>query len=130
MPAAASDPAISVVGLAKHYGIPNVYDSYFRRVTFDANHVRGGLLGQGSILTVTSHANRTAPVLRGKWILDNLLGTPPPPPPPNVMTDLPDPAEGEKPLTMRQRMEHVGARARPGGARTSRRGRETTAGSR
>jgi mono/diheme cytochrome c family protein len=90
--------------VAKHYSIPYIYGSHFRRVTL-TDEARRGLLGQGSILTVTSHANRTAPVLRGKWILDNLLGTPPPPPPPNVMTDLPDPAEGEKPLTMRQRME-------------------------
>src|SRR6185436_19963105 len=54
--------------LAKHYGIPNVYGSRFRRVTFD-NGVRGGLLGQGSVLTVTSYATRTSPVIRGKWIL-------------------------------------------------------------
>ena len=70
--------------LARHYGIPNVYGSDFRRVTFDDDSARGGLLGQGSILTVTSYATRTSPVLRGKWVLDNLLGTPPPPPPPNV----------------------------------------------
>ncbi len=62
--------------LAKHYGIPNVYGSHFRRVELGKDHVRGGLLGQGSILTVTSYANRTSPVLRGKWILENLLGTP------------------------------------------------------
>jgi hypothetical protein len=72
--------------LAKHYGIPNIYGSHFRRVSFagDPNRQRGGLLRQGSILTVTSYATRTSPVIRGKWILDNLLGTPPPPPPPNV----------------------------------------------
>ena len=70
--------------LAKHYGIPNVYGSHFRRVELGKDHVRGGLLGQGSILTVTSYANRTSPVLRGKWILENLLGTPVPPPPQNV----------------------------------------------
>ena len=71
--------------LAKHYGIPNVYGSRFRRV--DARRrtaQRGGLLRQGSILTVTSYATRTSPVIRGKWILANLLGMPPPPPPPNV----------------------------------------------
>jgi len=69
--------------LAEHYGIPNIYGSQFRRVTLtDPN--RGGLLGQGSILTVTSYPNRTSVVQRGKWILENLLGTPPPPPPPGV----------------------------------------------
>ena len=70
--------------LAKHYGIPNVYGSRFRRVTFGEDSVRGGLLRQGSILTVTSYATRTSPVIRGKWILDNILGVPPPPPPPVV----------------------------------------------
>ena len=68
--------------LAKHYGIPNVYGSRFRRITFGDDSVRGGLLRQGSILTVTSYATRTSPVIRGKWILDNILGMPPPPPPP------------------------------------------------
>lgn len=72
--------------LAKHYGIPNIYGSHFRRVSFagDPDRQRGGLLRQGSILTVTSYATRTSPVIRGKWILDNLLGVPPPPPPPDV----------------------------------------------
>ncbi|MEY2407424.1 MAG: hypothetical protein QOF48_94 [Verrucomicrobiota bacterium] len=70
--------------LAKHYGIPNVYGSQFRRVTLDKNSERGGLLRQGGVLTVTSYATRTSPVIRGNWILGNLLGTPPPPPPPNV----------------------------------------------
>ena len=69
--------------LARHYGIPNVYGSQFRRVTL-ADDARRGLLGKGSILLATSHADRTAPVLRGKWILENLLGTPPPPPPADV----------------------------------------------
>jgi len=69
--------------LAKHYGIPNVYGNQFRRVTL-SDPARRGLLGQGSVLTVSSYANRTSPVLRGKWILTNILGTPPPPPPPNV----------------------------------------------
>jgi cytochrome c551/c552 len=69
--------------LARHYGIPNVYGSHFRRVTV-TNEARRGLLGQGSILTVTSYPNRTSPVLRGKWILENILGTPPPAPPANV----------------------------------------------
>ncbi len=89
--------------LAKHYGIPNVYGSHFRRVTLGNDSVRGGLLSQGSILTVTSYANRTSPVLRGKWILSNILGTPPPPPPPNV-PPLKDNATGGKILTMRERM--------------------------
>ena len=67
--------------LAEHYGIPNIYGPQFRKVTLtDPN--RGGLLGQGSMLTVTSYPNRTSVVQRGKWILDNLLGSPPPPPPP------------------------------------------------
>jgi mono/diheme cytochrome c family protein len=89
--------------LAKHYGIPNVYGSNFRRVSLPEGGVRGGLLGQGSILTVTSYANRTSPVLRGKWILDNILGTPPPPPPPNVPPLTEDNPVG-KVLTMRERM--------------------------
>jgi mono/diheme cytochrome c family protein len=89
--------------LARHYGIPNVYGSRFRRVPLGPDSVRGGLLGQGSILTVTSYANRTSPVLRGKWILENILGTPPPPPPPNVPA-LPDNGSGSKALSMRERM--------------------------
>jgi uncharacterized protein DUF1592/uncharacterized protein DUF1588/uncharacterized protein DUF1587/uncharacterized protein DUF1595/uncharacterized protein DUF1585/cbb3-type cytochrome c oxidase subunit III len=70
--------------LAKHYGIPHVYGSRFRRITLDEDSWRGGLLRQGSILTVTSYATRTSPVLRGKFVLDNLLGVPPPPPLPDV----------------------------------------------
>jgi hypothetical protein len=69
--------------LARHYGIPNVYGTRFRRVTL-TDDARRGLLGKGSMLLVTSHAGRTSPVVRGKWVLDNILGTPPPPPPPNV----------------------------------------------
>ncbi len=89
--------------LAKHYGIPQVYGDEFRRVAV-TDDVRRGLLGQGSILTVTSHADRTSPVVRGKWVLDNLMGAPPPPPPPNVppLNEKNDPS---KPLTMRERME-------------------------
>ncbi|MEM9016524.1 MAG: DUF1592 domain-containing protein [Verrucomicrobiota bacterium] len=70
--------------LAKHYGIPHVQGTRFREVALSPESRRGGLLRHGSILTVTSYANRTSPVLRGHWILENLLGTPPPPPPPNV----------------------------------------------
>jgi hypothetical protein len=92
--------------LAKHYGIPNVYGSRFRRITFDENSERGGLLRQGSILTVTSYATRTSPVIRGKWILDNILGSPPPPPPPFVPA-LKENAGGTKNLPMRERIaEH------------------------
>jgi len=92
--------------LAKHYGIPNIYGSRFRRVTFDEGSVRGGLLGQGSVLTVSSYANRTSPVIRGKWVLSNILGSPPPPPPPNV-PPLKEAADTGKVLTMRERMaEH------------------------
>jgi hypothetical protein len=92
--------------LAKHYGISNVYGSRFRRVTFDEESVRGGLLGQGSVLTVTSYATRTSPVIRGKWVLTNILGAPPPPPPGNV-PPLKEAADSGKVLTMRERMaEH------------------------
>jgi Protein of unknown function (DUF1592)/Protein of unknown function (DUF1588)/Protein of unknown function (DUF1585)/Protein of unknown function (DUF1587)/Protein of unknown function (DUF1595)/Planctomycete cytochrome C len=70
--------------LAQHYGIPHIYGSQFRRVLVGEDGVRGGLLRHGSVLTVTSYATRTSPVIRGKWILENILGTPPPPPPANV----------------------------------------------
>jgi hypothetical protein len=79
-----SDHAYLNERLARHYGVPNVYGSHFRRVMLDEGSMRGGLLRQGSILTVTSYATRTSPVIRGKWILENILGTPPPPPPANV----------------------------------------------
>ncbi|HUK32839.1 MAG TPA: DUF1592 domain-containing protein, partial [Vicinamibacterales bacterium] len=74
--------------LARHYGIPNIHGSYFRRIELPADSPRRGLLGQGSILTVTSVATRTSPVTRGRWILENLLGTPAPIPPPGVDTNL------------------------------------------
>ncbi len=90
--------------LARHYGIPNVYGNHFRRVTFSRNEQRGGLLGHGSLLTVTSYPNRTSPVLRGKWLLENVLGTPPPPPPPNVPA-LRDRGENGKPASVRERLE-------------------------
>jgi mono/diheme cytochrome c family protein len=89
--------------LARHYGIPNIYGPRFRRVTV-ADEARRGLLGQGSILTVTSYATRTSPVLRGKWILTNILGTPPPPPPPNVPA-LKENSEGGKIMSVRERLE-------------------------
>ncbi len=89
--------------LAKHYGIPGVYGERFRRVSLPADSVRRGLLGQGSILTGTSRANRTSPVIRGKWILDNILGTPPPPPPPNV-PDLAEERDPRKVLPIREQM--------------------------
>ncbi len=88
--------------LARHYGIPNVRGSHFRRVSLD-DPARAGLLGHGSILTVTSHANRTSPVVRGKWVLENILGNPPPPPPPNVPA-LEETTTGKQ-LTMREAME-------------------------
>jgi hypothetical protein len=70
--------------LARHYGIPHVHDDRFRRVALEAESHRGGLLRHASILSVTSYATRTSPVLRGHWVVKNLLGSPPPPPPPNV----------------------------------------------
>jgi uncharacterized protein DUF1592/uncharacterized protein DUF1588/uncharacterized protein DUF1585/uncharacterized protein DUF1587/uncharacterized protein DUF1595/cytochrome c len=89
--------------LAQNYGIPNILGSEFRRVTLPADSPRGGLLGQGSILTVTSPAIRTSPVIRGKWILNNILGSPPPDPPPNVPA-LSDQKTQAKMKTMRERM--------------------------
>jgi hypothetical protein len=88
--------------LARHYGIPHVYGNRFRRVM--SSDVRRGLLGQGSILALTSYPNRTSPVLRGKWLLDNVLGAPPPPPPPNV-PDLKAAGDDGTPRSVRDRME-------------------------
>jgi cytochrome c551/c552 len=89
--------------LAKHYGIPGVYGSRFRRVTLP-DDTRRGLLGQGSILLVTSVANRTSPVARGKWVLENILGSSPPLPPPNVPA-LPDDGSSAKVTSVREKME-------------------------
>ncbi len=89
--------------LARHYGIEGVYGSRFRRVTW-TDEKRRGLLGHGSILTVTSLATRTSPVVRGKWVLENILGTPPPPPPPDV-PELPDRVDSGVVQSMRTRME-------------------------
>jgi hypothetical protein len=90
--------------LARHYGIPNVFGTRFRRVQLTDTDRRGGLLGQGSLLTVTSYANRTSPVLRGKWLLANMLGTPVPPPPPDVPS-LKDTNERGQPASVRERLE-------------------------
>ena len=91
--------------LARHYGIPNVTGEEFRKVTYP-DSTRRGLLGQGSMLVQTSLANRTSPVLRGKWVMEVLIGMPPPPPPPNVPT-LDETSDGKdgRPLTTRERME-------------------------
>ena len=90
--------------VAKHYDLPNIYGDRFRRVNLPKGSPRGGLLGHGSILTVTSYATRTSPVLRGKWILDNLLGTPPPAPPADV-PPLEEERSNTRIVSMRERME-------------------------
>ena len=90
--------------LAKHYGVPNVYGSQFRRISWPEDSPRRGLLGQGSILAVTSIATRTSPVQRGKWLLENVLGTPPNPPPANV-PPLKENKTGSKQLSVRELME-------------------------
>jgi mono/diheme cytochrome c family protein len=89
--------------LARHYGIPNVYGSHFRRVKVEQD-ARRGLLGHGSILTVTSYPNRTSPVLRGKWVLENILGTPPPAPPADV-PDIEENHPGAEARSLRARLE-------------------------
>ena len=91
--------------LAKHYGIPNILGDEFRRVTLTDEN-RRGILGQGSVLLLTSIADRTSPVLRGKWVMEVLLGSPPPPPPPNVpLLEETKAADGGKLLSTRERME-------------------------
>jgi hypothetical protein len=89
--------------MARFYGIPNVTGPEFRRVDLTGNHERSGILTQASILTVSSYATRTSPVLRGKWILENILNTPPPPPPPDVPSL--DVAEVGTSVSLRQQME-------------------------
>jgi hypothetical protein len=89
--------------LATHYGVPNIYGDHFRKVTFTDGR-RGGLLGQGSLLTVTSYGNRTSVVLRGRWVLANLLGAPPPEPPPDVPA-LAEAGAAGAPRSLRERME-------------------------
>ena len=88
--------------LADHYGVQGIYGNHFRKVSLDG-HKRGGLLGHGSLMTVTSYPNRTSVVLRGKFVLDNLLGSPPPEPPPNVPA-LEESSQTGKQLTMREAM--------------------------
>jgi hypothetical protein len=91
--------------LARHYGIEGIRGSYFRRVDLPRDSARGGLLGHGSILTTTSVANRTSPVVRGAWIVENLLGAEVPPPPPGVEADLSGARSPSEAKTLRQRME-------------------------
>ena len=92
--------------LAEHYDIPNIYGNHFRPITLDgALDPRRGLLGKASLLTVTSYAHRTSPVVRGKWLLENVLGTPPPPPPPDVPALAENDDSGEPPRSMRERLE-------------------------
>ena len=92
--------------LAEHYDIPNIYGNHFRRITLSgALDPRRGLLGKASLLTVTSYAHRTSPVVRGKWLLENVLGSPPPPPPPDVPALAENDDSGEPPRSVRERME-------------------------
>ena len=91
--------------LARHYGIPDIHGSYFRRVPLGPDSPRRGILGQGAFLTVTSVGTRTSPVTRGRWILENVLGTPAPVPPPGVDTNLDKDAEEVKVTSLRQRLE-------------------------
>ena len=89
--------------LARHYGIPNVYGSHFRRVLL-TDETRKGLLGKGAVLMVTSHPHRTSPVIRGKWVLENILGAPPPPPP-DVVPPFEEETAAAKPKSVRERLE-------------------------
>ncbi|HEX7897183.1 MAG TPA: DUF1588 domain-containing protein, partial [Planctomycetota bacterium] len=95
--------------LAKHYGLPGVKGDKFTRVALPPDSPRGGLLGMGAVLAMTSHTHRTSPTLRGKWILDVLLGTPPPPPPPDAGTIKED-KKGKDPRSFRELLaQHAGA---------------------
>jgi mono/diheme cytochrome c family protein len=98
--------------LARHYGIPNVYGSHFRRVTLTNVDGRGGLLGHAGVLALTSYPDRTSPVLRGKWLLDNILDAPVPPPPDDVNATLPEAVEGSKPVSMREQLAQHRTQAR------------------
>jgi hypothetical protein len=91
--------------LARHYGIPGIYGSRFRRVSLPDHTKRGGLLGEGALLATTSYPDRTSPVLRGKWLLNNIFGLPIPPPPPGVDTNLTENRAGAAPKTIRERLE-------------------------
>jgi len=90
--------------LARHYGIPRIYGSRFRRVTLPNHDQRGGLLAQGALLATTSYPDRTSPVLRGKWLLNNIFGLPVPPPPPGVDTNLAENKPGAPPTSIRERL--------------------------
>jgi hypothetical protein len=90
--------------LARHYGIPGIYGSRFRRVTLPNPDQRGGLLAEGALLTTTSYPDRTSPVLRGKWLLNNVFGLPVPPPPPGVDTNLAENKPGATPMSIRERL--------------------------
>jgi hypothetical protein len=90
--------------LARHYGIPKVYGSHFRRVKLPNLQQRGGLLGHGGLLALTSYPDRTSPVLRGKWLLDNILDASVPPPPDDVNTNLVENGEGAKATSIRERL--------------------------
>ncbi len=93
--------------LARHYRLPGVAGAHHRRVVWPAGRARRGLLGHGSVLTLTSHPDRTSPVLRGKWVMEVLLGSPPPPPPPDVPDlDGTAAADGGRPRSVRERLEH------------------------
>ena len=92
--------------LAEHYGVPNIYGNHFRRITLRGElSARRGLLGKGSLLTVTSYAHRTSPVVRGKWLLENVLGSPPPPPPPEVPALAENDDTDDAPQSVRERLE-------------------------
>jgi len=90
--------------LARHYGIPGIYGSRFRRVTLPDHNQRGGLLAEGALLATTSYPDRTSPVLRGKWLLNNIFGLPIPPPPPGVDTNLTENKPGAPARTIRERL--------------------------